>query len=247
MIRTVETDKDAIDSYVRFYQDYKSMGTLSVSTSYAAVPEFNYNETKAMDNIYKALDILTAKGMPTSTPVRIQIEDTDYINTTAKEFNPNQPRDENGRWAKTAPTLPPELQRGSVGDREARLKVRADIMERTYGVKFSRVANNPLGTAEGKKLGIPGAGLPRAIYDKSFYKPGDVVNPERIKLVKDTFMEVARKQMPGMYLTFTTMKFATGMSFQDLFKTIGYMHTADPYSVSFAVDRLGKNTAVKIK
>lgn len=145
-----------------------------------------------------------------------------------------------GGSASKPPTLPPELRRGNVGQVMERQKLRAQIMENKYGVKFSLVSSNPAGVAEGKRLGIPGIGLPRAIYDKT-------VEPVSDTAKIDIILEAANKwKSASGYNTFTTLKFATGLTFQDVMGVVKYLQALDPYKVSFSVDRSGKPTVVKI-
>lgn len=138
------------------------------------------------------------------------------------------------------PKLPPEFV-GSVtqGKAQERLRERAKIMEDTYGVKFAIVATNPMGVKEGKKLGVPGMGLPRAIYEK--VEPID--DPTKIALVEEAFDKYAK---PTMGLSYTTIKFATGLPFKEVFGVIEHLYQTDPHSVHYSVDRSGKNTICKV-
>jgi 2'-5' RNA ligase len=138
------------------------------------------------------------------------------------------------------PNMPQELQRAAQqGIVQQRLAERAKIMEDTYGVKFSPGGSNPLGVAEAKKLGIPGVGLPRAIYEKS----DPISDPAKISLVEEAFKKYAGK---SGYLTFTTIKFATGLPFKEVFGVFSYLYNQDPYSVTWSVDRIGKNVSGKL-
>jgi hypothetical protein len=151
------------------------------------------------------------------------------------------PGHQGGSQADKAPALPPELKRSTGGQTNERQKLRAQIMENKYGVKFSLVTSNPVGVAEGKRLGIPGIGLPRAIYDKSF---DEVVDEDKIVQVLEAVKKWKGNQT---HLSYTTLKFATGLTFQEVFGVVKYLQRLDPYSISMTVDRLGKNTAVAIK
>jgi hypothetical protein len=115
-------------------------------------------------------------------------------------------------------------------------------MSKAYpGVKFSLVASNPLGVKEGKKLGIPGIGLPRAIYDKN---ASSIKNLETIKKVVDANRKWGSS---SGFTTFTCLKYATGLSFQEVFGVVREMRDRDPYSTTFSVDRAGENTVVKFR
>lgn len=151
------------------------------------------------------------------------------------------PGHQGGSQSDKPPALPPELKRSTGGQTNERQKLRAQIMENKYGVKFSLVTSNPVGVAEGKRLGIPGIGLPRAIYDKSF---DEVADEDKIAQVLEAVKKWKGNQT---HLSYTTLKFATGLSFQEVFGVVKYLQRLDPYSISMTVDRLGKNTAVAIK
>jgi hypothetical protein len=140
------------------------------------------------------------------------------------------------------PKLPPELRRGTTGEVMARQRERSKIMEEHYSVKFSDVSSNPLGVAEGKKLGAKGAGLPRAIYDGSVVTNTDkAIHSKILDAYKST-----PKPPAGGYVTYTQLKLESNVTFQELFGAIKYWKSANPYAVTFTVDRLGKNTAVKL-
>ena len=141
---------------------------------------------------------------------------------------------------KHPPKLPAEIGTGPMGKVQARRQERAAAMEAAYpGVKFSPAANNPESAKQGKKLGIPGIGVPRAIFDGSV----DAVSDETIvTAVRDAF-----KQHSGgaPYVSYTTLKYATGLPFKTVFGVVKHMREIDPQKTTMTVDRLGKNIAVR--
>ena len=148
-------------------------------------------------------------------------------------------RDASG-FVKNQPKLPAEIGTGPMGKVQARRQERAAAMEAAYpGVKFSPAANNPESAKQGKKLGIPGIGVPRAIFDGSV----DAVSDETIvTAVRDAF-----KQHSGgaPYVSYTTLKYATGLPFKTVFGVVKHMREIDPQKTTMTVDRLGKNIAVR--
>jgi hypothetical protein len=140
------------------------------------------------------------------------------------------------------PKLPKELFSGSSGNVMNRQRERASIMESVYGVKFSAVSSNPLAVVEGKKLDAKGVGIPRAIYNKDVNEITDSAIHSRILEA----YKRAPKPPVGGYVTYTQLKFESEVSFQDLFGSIKYWKSKNPYAVYFTVDRLGNNTAVKL-
>lgn len=143
------------------------------------------------------------------------------------------------------PKLPRAKYNGMLGDIQARNTERARIMSEFFGVRFSNAMGNPLGVKHAKALGLPGAGLPRAIYVEREAEPmGD---PETIKTIEQAYNRWAA---PGDaegkgYVSFTTLYCATGIDFKTIFGVVKYLRTQDPYSVRLSVDRAGRCTIVR--
>jgi len=139
------------------------------------------------------------------------------------------------------PKLPAELYRGSTGAVQARLRERAEIMAQTYpGVRFSVVSSNPLGVKQGKERGIPGVGLPRAIYDSQV---AEVSDPDTVEKVIAAYKKYLQS---GGYTTFTTLKYTSVLPFQVIFGVVKYLKRCRPEKVRFTVDRAGNGTAVSL-
>jgi hypothetical protein len=145
------------------------------------------------------------------------------------------------------PKLPAQLENGSTKDVQNRQRERAAIMENLYtGTKFSLATYNKLGVVQGKKMGIPGIGYPLAIYDNK-------INPslENVNQVKESYNKIiglykSTGNAVSGYLTFNNVKFDTGLTFQEIFAAVKYLHQENPYKVSFTVDRLGNCTSFKL-
>jgi hypothetical protein len=139
------------------------------------------------------------------------------------------------------PKLRPELHSGTGAVVDARQRERITAMKEAYpGVEFSMAGTNPLGVAEGKAMGQPGVGIPRAVFNNSIQPISD---PRKIQLVTE-----ALKKWGGStgHVTYNNIKFETGLSFEDVFGVCKHLHNIDPYGITFGVDRLGKNTQAKL-
>lgn len=139
-------------------------------------------------------------------------------------------------------SMPRQLQRGSGGEVQARQQQRVAIMQTNYpGIKFSLATYNPLGLEYAKREGKlpPGLDLPQAIYDRTLPKITDAV-------VLNKVIESNHKWGGASgYTRLNTLKFDTGLSFEEIMGSITELHERDPYKVTLTVDRLGKATAVK--
>lgn len=147
------------------------------------------------------------------------------------------------------PSLPPELRSGTCGEVQKRLQLRARLMAEAFvdengelEFRFSSVASNPLGVAQAKKLGVPGAGYPRLIYDNGYTVAPFPFMVERVWSAFEKWSKISNTP----YLTFTTLFVAADIWPSELFSTLRYMKTIG-YTVTFTVDRLGNNTACKIE
>jgi hypothetical protein len=143
-----------------------------------------------------------------------------------------------------APKMKNELRRGSVQEVHQRNRERAAIMRETFGVQFSIAGTNPLGVAEAIKLGLPGAGLPKASYSEIGIEP--VTDPATVEKVKTELTRICKLSGYEMYASFTNLAFGTDLPFQTVFGVIKALRAADPYSVRFSVDRLGYPVYVKL-
>jgi hypothetical protein len=144
------------------------------------------------------------------------------------------------------PKLPAQLENGSSKDIQNRQRERAAIMENLYQVKFSLATYNKLGVVEGKKKGIPGLGYPLAIYDNKINPASNNVNQVKQSYNKIIALYKSTGNAVSGYLTFNNIKFDTGLSFQEIFAAIKFLHQENPYKVSFSVDRLGNCTSFKL-
>lgn len=173
-----------------------------------------------------------------------EIEDDEA--RTEKHLRGAHDQKTHGGRATTPPNLPPELTRGTTKAIQDRNRERAEVMQQAYpGVKFSTAGNNPLGVAQARKAGMPGAGTPRAIFDP---KAPAVSDPGKIAQVRESYAKLKKLSTPagGMasgYLTFNNVKFDTGLPFQEVFGVLNHLRATAPASVRFTVDRLGQNTA----
>lgn len=138
------------------------------------------------------------------------------------------------------PKLPPELHSGSMRSYQARQAERVRLMEEAYGVKFSRSGTNPLGVREAKRLGVPGAGFPRAIWPRGQEPLDDPAAEAKVVAA------VRKWGPPSGYVTYTTIALATDLPFPVVFGVIRKLQLADPRSVRMTVDRMGENTAVRL-
>lgn len=139
--------------------------------------------------------------------------------------------------------LPRSIHNGTMGEQQQRERERAAIMaERHPGVRFSTALGNPLGIKAARKDGMPGAGLPRAIWDTATEPSNDA---EAIALVWDA----AKKwSTPAFgYVTYTTVQEATGISYQRIFSAIAQLQRHPEFTVHMSVDRQGRNTCFKVE
>ena len=88
MIREINGIEDSVDNYVRFEYGYGNRNELIASIASAGIVVdsswLDVGRTKAIDNIYKAIDKLVAIGLPSSTIVRIMDYGNPDILFTAK-------------------------------------------------------------------------------------------------------------------------------------------------------------------
>lgn len=153
-----------------------------------------------------------------------------------KHYDHNQ-KSHGNRYSHKPPTLPVQLNNASMKLVQERQMQRVSTMEATYpGVKFSSAVNNPLGVAEAKKLGMPGAGTPGAIYSKEKQHMGMEADTQKIKAVIDSFK---KWKSSGGYIRFNTIKYDTGLDFDDIFRVTNYLRSVKPESVRVSVDRSG--------
>jgi hypothetical protein len=93
MIREINGIDDSVDNYVRFEYGYGNRNEMIASIASAGVivdsSWFDGGKTRAIDNIYKAIDKLVSIGLPTNTVVRIMDYGNPDILTTAKSFSPD--------------------------------------------------------------------------------------------------------------------------------------------------------------
>lgn len=131
--------------------------------------------------------------------------------------------------------------RGTEGQFRDREKERAAWMvERHPGVRFSLHPPNPLGVKEGKRLGMPGIGMPQAIFDLN-------AEPIRDESIKAQVLEAYYNwKSPLGYASYTHLHYATKLSFAQIFGIFKAMHTDDPYSIRFNINRMGDNVYVKL-
>ncbi len=136
------------------------------------------------------------------------------------------------------PTLPAQLNHGTMRDVQERQKERVAIMEKTYpGVQFSPATANPLAAKANAHL--KGAGVPRAILDQ---KAADIDDPAlhaRLRLAYDQTIRDASGARTAAS-SFTLVKYASGLTFQQVFGIINSMRRENPKSVYLSVDRAGK-------
>lgn len=154
----------------------------------------------------------------------------------------------NPRHEKAPPALPPQLKRATGTAMRARQKERVRIMEDAYpGVRFSQAPYNDLAAdMAAKKYGtVPGLRTPNAIYDKR-YPP--VTDPTKIEAVRSAARKWGYDVEGGTgYTHYSTIKFATGLPFRDVFGVIRHLQEIDPYAVRMTVDRLGQNVNVRLR
>lgn len=141
--------------------------------------------------------------------------------------------------------IPNQIYRGTVAQVSARAKARAEAMtERHPGTKFSTCVDNPLGVKMGKHLGVPGAGLPKAIINQGAEPISD---PKKVKLVLDAF-EVLHKLTRYEYQAATYIVYAdpVNLDFPTLFGVLAYLRREFPYQVTYSGNRLGHAVYIKI-
>lgn len=138
--------------------------------------------------------------------------------------------------------IPQQLERGSSGQIQARQLERVRIMESSYpGVKFSHCTFNKFAASQFPE--VPGLGELRAIFNQACK---DNVTPDNIKLVTESAIKWGYYKSGSGYVSYTTIHMDTGLTYQIIFSVINKLKSDNPYLVSFSVDRLGKNTFVKI-
>ena len=136
--------------------------------------------------------------------------------------------------------MPREIYEGTMGQIQENAKARAAVMgERHPDVRFSLAPNNPLGVKAARKLGVPGAGFPRAIFNKDA-EPVD--DPKKVQAIIDA-MEKWKSDFG--YTTYTTIQAETGLSFTEIFGVCRHLREVDPYRLLMSIDRLGANTCVR--
>ena len=140
------------------------------------------------------------------------------------------------------PRLPVEFKSTTGIKNNKRQRLRAQLMASAFPeVRFSVANTNPLGVKRAKILGIPGAGLPHAIYQKVSGIP-----EQDILIHLETAYRIYRATTQTEYITYTNLAYIMQVDFIVLFQAITYLKEQDPYMVHFTVDRLGYNHAVKI-
>lgn len=141
-----------------------------------------------------------------------------------------------------AKRLPRSIFSGTMGEQMARERERAAIMaERHPGINFSTAVGNPLGIKQAREQGVPGAGLPRAIW----YRAEPIEDPE---LVGQVLESAKRWQAPAFgYTTYTTVQEETGLSYHVIFGVIEWLRQSPEHTVHMSIDRQGKNTCFKVE
>ena len=136
--------------------------------------------------------------------------------------------------------MPRAIFEGTMGQIQENAKARAAVMvERHPGVRFSLASNNPLGVKAARKAGVPGAGFPRAIYDRNAEPVSDSAN-------RTAVIEAMDKWKSGFgYTTYTTIQATTGLSFADVFGVCAYLRVVDPHQMIMTIDRSGANTSAR--
>jgi DNA topoisomerase-1 len=136
------------------------------------------------------------------------------------------------------PRMRPQLENATEGQAADRDKERAAAMEKVYGVKFSSGHANPLGVKEAKKAGVPGAGLPAAVYDTTI--------PEDTDAVPAVEQAHAKWKAEGTeHVTFNAAAFHTGLPFRRVMGAVKVLHGQG--RVSFGVNRIGDPVSFRVK
>lgn len=146
---------------------------------------------------------------------------------------------------KEPPTMPAQLSRGTTGQVQERMRERVAIMEKTYpGVKFSTATANI--EAVKRNSHLPGIGVPRAILDQ---KATPIDDPELHARLRLAYEQVTRESAGGRMpaATYTMIKFASGLTFQQVFGIINSMRKTNPKSVSLSVDRSGASVVFGLR
>lgn len=138
-------------------------------------------------------------------------------------------------------SIPRAKYNGSMREVQERAKERADWMaERHSGINFSHHTPNPLGVKEAKAMGMPGADYPSAIWSR-FEQPMD--DPVALAAVYDAWLQW--RDPMTKYVRFTTIAYATGLGFHDIFGVINYIRVKDMHLVHFSVNRAGDCTVFR--
>ena len=139
--------------------------------------------------------------------------------------------------------LPKSKFTGTAGEVRTRAKERALVMAgRHPGTKFSVFVGNRLGVEAGRKAGVPGAGLPQAIFKSGAEPVSDAALVEQVVVAANRWAHPATG-----YVTYTTIQEATGLSYATIFGAVNYMRGEYPGRVSFSVNGRGDNVVVKFK
>ena len=145
------------------------------------------------------------------------------------------------RAEENLPKMPRIKTTGTLGEVQDRAKVRAKAMEEKYGGDFSRFVPNPLGIKQGKKKGMWWSDLPQAIYRHKTTKP---LSTPRVERAVEAAFEKWRFGYD--YVSFNTLKFGSGLSFEEVFGYIRARQDRDPRSVKFTVNRLNDPVHVSL-
>lgn len=137
---------------------------------------------------------------------------------------------------------------GTGGEVQDRAKERALVMEERFpGIRFSRNVPNPLGVKHARSIGVPGAGLPSAVFH--YYKtevPEDTDwQFEAAKIVSVLYGAWLQWRSANGYVSFTALHYATGIDFETIFQVLKWRHQGDPYDFSFGVNSRGDHVYVK--
>ena len=133
----------------------------------------------------------------------------------------------------------------SCGEAAKRGRERADRMAEYYpGVAFSAFLGNPLSIKEQKRLGVPGAGLPQAIFPGRDVVPYRADGPNGEMIIPRTILAYgAHKSVLG-YVSFTCVKEASGLSYASLFAAVAELLRRG--QARLTVNRMGEPVYFKI-
>lgn len=137
------------------------------------------------------------------------------------------------------PALPKEIRRGTIAQIANRQRERVLVCEGAFpGVRFSPAGTNVLGVKYAKEQGVPGAGLPRAIFHRV---EGGVDNQNIVEAVVNSLKELNRF---APYTTFTSLALESNLDFEQVFAVLTELLDAE--RVTMTVDRLGYPVAVRL-